>query len=364
MGSLEGTASASLASLRTALARLRREYYLHPGAAWARDDWKKDRLWIGLVRSEKDLHRLQVEDDRGFTSFESLRVPPTSPAILFEDDQLRVRVVMRKEEAPDVGAVNRLLGPFLARRSTSCEIAVEPVPEEDGRGFDLILDLHQVPRRGATLGDLWMLGDDARALLEAAEGDELPRSAALDLLCAGRWDLFKGQPESDWLEAKGEPYDHLEPKIGDSWRFELAKDVASFANAPEGGMIVLGMVTKDRGDGDVIQGHKEFDLKRVKASTYRRYIAQLVYPRIKGFEVRRIRGKNQGSGLVVLVVPPQPDTSRPFLVQGVISGRKALGAHILLPERREDDTALLGAEAIHARLRLGEQVINGEKSGS
>jgi hypothetical protein len=271
-------------------------------------------------------------------------------------------VVVRKEAAPEVTTVKRLLEPFLERQSSSCEIVVDPIPRGEGQGFFLTLDLHQAPRRGATLGGLWLLGDEAQALLRAGEDDELPRSAVLDLLSAGRWDVFKGQSETDWLEVKGEPYDHLEPKLGDNWRYELAKDVASLANSPGGGIIVLGMFTKDRGDGDVIQGHREFALDRVKASTYRRYIAQLVYPRLRGFEVRRIRGKSDGHGLVVLVVPSQPDASRPFVVQGAISDRKALGAHVLVPARREDDTALLTAEAIHTRLRLGAQVIRGEKN--
>jgi hypothetical protein len=48
-------------------------------------------------------------------------------------------------------------------------------------------------------------------------------------------------------------------------------------------------------------------------------------------------------------------------VQGALSEGKVLGAHVLLPTRREDDTALSDAGAIHARLRLGEQVIAGEK---
>jgi hypothetical protein len=85
MASLEGAASASLAALRTAMARLRKSYYRDSSAPWAAERGEQERLWIGLVRSEKDLRRLQVEDDDGLTSFESLEVPPTSPAVIFED---------------------------------------------------------------------------------------------------------------------------------------------------------------------------------------------------------------------------------------------------------------------------------------
>lgn len=276
---------------------------------------------------------------------------------------MRVHIVVRKKERPDAAAVRQLLRPLLNRTSTTCEVVIsDDISEEEGRGFTLAVDLEQANRRGATLGELWKLGDETQALLQAVEGDELPRSTALDLLSAGRWDLFKDQPETHWLEAKSEPYDHLKEKLGkQNWRYELAKDVAAFANAPDGGLIVLGMVTQDRGDGDIIQGHKEFDLRRVRGSTYKKYVAQLVYPRVEGFEVKRVEGEKKGHGLAVLVIPPQSEMSYPFLVQGVVSDRKVLGAHVLVPVRREDDTALMEVEAIHARLRLGEQVIRGEK---
>jgi hypothetical protein len=215
--------------------------------------------------------------------------------------------------------------------------------------------------RGATVADAWKFGDEARALLQAVEDGELPKETALDLLRAGRWDLFYGQPESDWLEAKGAPYDHLIEKLGKNWRFELAKDVAAFANSPEGGLIVIGMDTKNEGDGDIIKGPIEFDLSRVEGSVYRKHIAHHVYPRVVGFEVKRIEGPEKGRGLAVLVIPPQPESSRPFLVNGAISDRKAIANHILLPVRREDDTAWADVGALHARLRLGEQVIAGER---
>ena len=360
LGSLEGSSSASLASLRSAASSLFRRHFGRK-IPWAKDKWNKERYWIGLVRSESDLQRLQVEDEGQWT-WGNRKVPPTIPAIWFEEKQLYVRVVVRSHEEPDLTEVDRLLHPFLEWRSAGSKIAIDDdLPEEEGRGFDLVVDIEPSLRRGATLGELWNLGDEALALLRASKGDELPRSAVLDLLSGARWDLFKGQSETEWLEAKGEPYDHLEKKLGEqNWRYELAKDVASFANTSQGGLIVLGMFTQDQGNGDVIQGHKEFDLRRVAVSTYRKHVAQLVYPQIEGFEVRRIAGFKKGWGLAVLVIPPQPKHNRPFLVQGMISDQKVHGAHVLLPTRRGDDTTLMKSEAIHTLLRLGEQVIEGK----
>jgi hypothetical protein len=119
------------------------------------------------------------------------------------------------------------------------------------------------------------------------------------------------------------------------------------------------MTTRDDGTGDTITGYHEFELDAVRRQSYRNAVARLVYPRISGFAVERLPGSRPGQGLVVLVVPGQEEAGRPYLVQGVVRDESVLGAHVLLPVRREDDVALMDAAGIHARLRLGEQVIEG-----
>lgn len=350
LGALEGIGPASLSSLRQALIRWRK-----------RAGYLEARVWVGLFEVSEDvLHRLFDDPLMLVTHYRSN--PPITPALFLDGDELKMRIeVEQPREVKPVG-IEEWLAPFLSRRRATCEVSVAEKENLEGDGLTLAVDLQWSYPRGATVNDAWKFGDEVQTLMLAIEEGVLPRSAALDLLCAGRWNLFKGQPETEWLEAKGAPYDHLERDLGENWRLELAKDVAAFANSPGGGLIVLGLVTKNRGDGDVIEGHKEFDLSRVEASTYRGHIAQLVYPRVEGFEVRRIKGTKKDQGMAILVIPPQPEGSRPFLVQGTIIGQTAMGAHVLLPMRREDDTALMEVEAIHARLRLGEQVIKGEKA--
>jgi hypothetical protein len=286
-----------------------------------------------------------------------------SPSLVLDGGRLLVRVSTVPSTLPDPAAIRRLFAPFLTQHKAKCDdVIVEwksnPFQRDDYPQAEVIIDW---PTKGRTVADAWEFGEEAHALLWAADGGELTQSNALGLLRGGRWDLFRGQPESEWLEAKGEPYDHLIENLGENWRYELAKDVAAFANSPEGGIIVLGMITKNKGDGDVIRGYKEFKLRRVKRQAYRNHVAQLVYPRLTGFEVESIEGSRKGHGLAVLSIPPQPVSSRPFFVQGVLSRGKVLGGHVLLPVRREDDTALMDAGALHARIRLGEQVITGEK---
>jgi hypothetical protein len=361
LGTLVGAEPAYLHSLRQAMVRWRREAQDGPNErAWSGRDGC--RVWIGLVRWPEEKLQDYLDQDYTWIPHDFMEIPPTSPAIFLEGDRLRMRIQVWREEKPSRTAARRLLAPFLGRHGASCEIAVTDLNEydEEKEGFALTVDLDRSYQQGATVADAWKFGDEAQALLRAAEGEEIPQSVALDLLSVGRWDLFYGQRESEWLEAKAEPYDHLEKK-GRKWRFELAKDVAAMANVPGGGMIVIGMSTGDDGDGDYIDGHLEFDLKRVKGPVYRRHVAQLVYPNVAGFEVRRIKGVKKGHGLAVLVIPPQPELSRPFLVQGSYQEGNLNEELILLPVRRGDETDLLDAGVLHTRLSLGQQLIAGKR---
>jgi hypothetical protein len=354
LGTVEGVGAASLASFRQALIRWR-------GKQQGVEERPDAQVWVGLTRhQEQELHRELSDQGEVWLLEDYANPPPTNPALYLDGERLRIQIQVWSGENPDPTDTTQLLAPFLERHGASSEVSASPVPEHEGGGFRLTVDIDRPLSRGATVANAWRLGDEAFALLRAAKDGELPRSAAFDLFCAGRWDLFKGQPESDWLDAKGEPYDHLIPELGKNWKYELAKDVAAFANSPDGGIVVLGMTTNDVGDGEEINGHKEFNLSRVRAATYRTHIAQCVYPAVVGFEVRKVEGRKAGHGLVALVIPPQPESSRPFLVTGVISRGTALGNHILLPVRRGDRNESMDASAFHARLRLGEQVIRDE----
>jgi hypothetical protein len=292
-----------------------------------------------------------------------MEVPPTNPALFVDEGHLGMRIAIWRRERPEPKEIEDVLAPYLQRYEASCDILISAVStREGGEGFDVVIELDRPYPPDSTIGDAFKFGSEARTLLHVFKGDEIPKSLAVDLLCAGKWDLFYGQPESDWLEAKAQPYDHLLEKGKDAPRLELAKDVAALANTPEGGIIVIGLSTEDSGDGDVINGHLEFDLKRVRGSAYRQQISQLVYPDVAGLEITRIEGAKVGEGIAVVVVPPQPESSRPFLVKGFLLEEKVLGGYFLLPVRRGADTALTDIGLIHARLRLGQRVIDGEES--
>jgi Putative DNA-binding domain len=243
-------------------------------------------------------------------------------SILYQDGEMLIEVGAPLSERPAEAFVRRLLGPLLTRHQAG--IASLDVSAGDDT-FYLRLDV-AFPYAGKTVDDAYAIGQDIEQLLAATQNGELNFWTARDLIRAGRWDLLLGQPESDWLDAKSTPYDRRKP----NWRWEIAKDVAAFANSPTGGLIVLGMTARDQGDGEVITGVKEFDLRTAPRHVFRNVVAQNIYPRLEGFEVDRVEGATKGRGLVTLVIPPQRERRRPFIVTGVVHGRAVLGAHLLI----------------------------------
>jgi hypothetical protein len=288
--------------------------------------------------------------------------PPVPTVVKFAPDRFgegaSIRFSVTRGGAPDPDEVERLLQPYLASNQASGMVTVAALESHELPGFELAVELEWKWPDGATLADAWRIGNDAEALLAAVEDEEISHAVAVHLIRAGRWGLFKGRPESDWLEAKQVPYGQAKDD-GETWKYELAKDVAAFANSPAGGLIIIGMSTKDQGDGDVITGYIQFDLKQVTANTYGNFIAQHVHPRVAGFEVVRVAGSEPTRGIAALVIPPQDPADLPFLVRGTINDGAVLGHHVLWPVRQGDRTALLDIDGIHARLRLGDQVIKG-----
>lgn len=285
----------------------------------------------------------------------------TSPSLLLLGKRLFLHVKTFSDEPPsDPAAVRRLFAPFLSRRDASLHDAVVERkrdiwsrPNSEYWSLSVIADW---PIDDHTVADIWSFGEEAHALLQASEGGTLTQANALDLLQGKRWDLFIHQPESEWLDAKAAPYGGP----GEAWKRELAKDVAAFANRPEGGLIVIGMATERKGDLDLIQEIRPLDLDLVSAETYRKVVGQWAYPEVSGLTIEHIPGDEEKRGLVVLIVPPQPRSSFPFIVTGFLLDGSLEGRYMLIPFRRADETVFESAAAIHARLRLGQQALDAE----
>ncbi len=323
---LEGAGPASLSSLRSAL------------LTWRQRHSEPDRF-LNVALSD--------EPEEGFSPFLVDSLGPS--VLLLAGERLLVQTGAPVDTPRTRAATHQLLSPLLERHGASyVDVGLEEY-------HTLAVDW---PTRGRTVADAWEFHLELRALLAAASGGELTPATTLDLLRAGRADLLRGQPESAWLEAKVAPYDLDDKNV----RFELGKDVAAMANSRQGGIIVLGLANEKKrrkGDVDTIGGCSEVDLRRVRRQRYRHLVANLVYPTLTGFDIELIEGTARDRGIAVLVIPPQTENKRPFLVQGVIADGNVLGRHVLLPWRREDEIDAMDAVAMHARIRLGEQAITG-----
>ena len=140
----------------------------------------------------------------------------------------------------------------------------------------------------------------------------------------------------------------------DRGAWELCKDVAGFANA-SGGCIVVGIATeKDANDAS----ERARDLRPVPATMcnrdqYRDRIVAGVFPPIDGLQIATYPGAPAGSCYLVVYVPAQPADVRPFLVRYLIDadGRRVNGFG--WPVRVDDAITWHGCEHFQNRLSLG-----------
>src|SRR5262245_4820938 len=113
---------------------------------------------------------------------------------------------------------------------------------------------------------------------------------------------FRGIKEDQWFDAKKSPaYDLLTP----AGRFELAKDVSSFANA-EGGFIIIGLTTIEVPEE---QTERVVDLDLLTETSLnvpaiQGVLAGHLYPRVPGIQVSWVEDANSaGLGVGVISVP-------------------------------------------------------------
>jgi hypothetical protein len=237
----------------------------------------------------------------------------------------------------------KLLSPIVARyRGRGFEAnRHEDFPEVFVVSFDLLT-------HGRTVGDALAIGDEAYALVSAAKGGRLSLQSALDLVRSGYGAALIGQPEGPWFDGKQAPY-----FLGtDDKKWELAKDVAAFANSPTGGLIFIGAKTKRHHDGDVLQAISDFELDLLKPPQYRSNLSAKMHPAVEGLEIRTLPTRGT-RGTAYIYVPAQRDELKPFVVKGVVVSGSVRATHVCIPVRDGEDTRYAGSTEVHALLQAG-----------
>lgn len=184
----------------------------------------------------------------------------------------------------------------------------------------------------------------------------------IQALATGSFSDVLDTPEDNWLDFKEAPYPIDDRgRLTDKGKWELAKDVAAFANIPSGGYIVLGYRT-ERHENEAVESAVELRLIRkavVDVSSYQDVIDQWVYPRVRRVTIRWFPpAKELDDGVLVIEVPGQDDYDLPFLVRRVFdenTDRVHDRGHFAIPIREGARSELSTAEAVHRLLSGGRQ---------
>lgn len=304
-------------------------------------------IHVGEIPSEFDLRDLPLlpNSDVKF-SFEEGEILLVIECFLlmpsFDDE--RPQIDLTKLNAPPPGLdVAALITPLLGRKRLSfVDVDAYNYSDDD---WQLSVAIGFNPR-SRMLFDLYHDALEIKALIEASSGGVTHETVA-ELIRGGHVKALLGQPEGDWLEAKRQHAD-FDSEVG---KIRLAQWVAQFANSPEGGVVVLGLATKNQGSGDVIT--KITPLPR-EPGIRRKYVQVLdtkVIPPIENLTVEVIA--HGESDLVLIEVPPQNEENKPFLVHGAVLEGKAQGNFFSIVRRRNDEMASTHPANVHANLTVG-----------
>ncbi|WP_430782320.1 hypothetical protein [Actinoplanes sp. G11-F43] len=298
---------------------------------------------------EPDAVRIEIDSKDGEYWPESGFTEPISFVVL-SDGRLAIHCIL-EVDVPGLafaGAV-KLCSPLLKRLGAEL---VDETPLFWARNAELDNVVVAAPTRGKTLEALYEIGRSVKRLIEAAGRGGLNRKTTADLIAGGRADLLIGQPEGPWLDVKTAHYD-LTTSRG---KISLAQAVSRFANAEEGGIVVVGMGTKKIPGGELIDSIKPVPLDTAIPRRYRQAIETCLFPFPVGLDIRTVE-ISAGEGLVLVSLPPQEEELKPFLVHGSIVGDRVEGAYISIVRRSGEDSIPITAAQIHSTLAAGRALL-------
>lgn len=177
-----------------------------------------------------------------------------------------------------------------------------------------------------------------------ATAEHVTAQHATRLIVNGNINSLLGLREDGQLEAKSALYE-IDTNAG---KFELAKDVAQFANSPSGGILIIGMRTKGDGTGDVFAKITPLEIQPKTDLRYKSVLESRIYPAIEGLGIGL--APHDGGHVMYITIPPQKDSLKPFIVQGAAIGETVRDSFFLIPQRRGDSISSIPGKALHAFL--------------
>jgi hypothetical protein len=125
-----------------------------------------------------------------------------------------------------------------------------------------------------------------------------------EIIEAAQFERLVGELEGQYLDAKSQPYQF---NTGTDVKRELAKDVAAFANAA-GGCILIGFATQVSvvRAGEEITAIRPFSRTLFDPDQYCKILAEWLYPQPRGVTVVFVPyGGDPERGVGAVIVPPQ-----------------------------------------------------------
>jgi hypothetical protein len=275
--------------------------------------------------------------------------------ILLDDGRLAVRCALTSSDYMDddrqlCATVTPLIEPLL--RHLGAQLAAVQADAHRSTAPYFHEALITTPTRDKTLDQLYELAESVTTLFDAAATGHLTRETVADLIIGGRADLLIGLPEGAWLDVKSQHYD-LTTARG---KISLAEAVSRFANAEEGGVVVVGMDTKRIPGGELIKCVKPVPIDTATNRRYRQAIENRLFPFPTALNIQTVE-TSAGHGLVVISIPPQEEELKPFLVHGAIVDDRIEGAYISIVRRSGEDSVPITAQQIHSTLAAGRALL-------
>lgn len=176
------------------------------------------------------------------------------------------------------------------------------------------------------------------------------------LTCLARNDFqaIIGTLEGHDLDFKLSPY----PLDAAKGKWELAKDVAAFANA-SGGCLLIGVREEQQAHhvAAVAAEIRPVPKAIVNISRYRDLLAQWIVPTVEGVAFRWYPDAEEATeGLLLIQIPPQPERVRPFLVTQVVDADGGTVNAVAWPKRNEDRIEWTRPERVQHHLNIAGTV--------
>ena len=156
------------------------------------------------------------------------------------------------------------------------------------------------------------------------------------IISNGDFNSLIGKIENDFFDCKGQIYDLKK----DHSKRELAKDISSFANL-NGGYILIGPKTKKSKThfGDEVVEISLLSQGLVDPNQYKNVIKDWIYPdEIHGIKIYWKESKdNNSKGIIVIKIPPQKESLKPFLISKVLEEEKKVSETVFGYTERKGD---------------------------